>query len=47
MLKWCPKDLRKGPMLCNLILDDLEKAVNNELITFVDDKVTEGSPAYS
>lgn len=27
-----------GPMLCNVFLSDLEKGVNNELITLVDDK---------
>jgi len=25
-----------GPVLCNILLHDLEKGVNNELITFVD-----------
>lgn len=29
---------QKGTNACNLILDDLEKTVNNELITFVGDK---------
>lgn len=37
-LRRCPEDLRMGPALCNMLLSDLEKGVNNELITFVDDK---------
>lgn len=34
----CPRDLRLGPLLCKIFLNDLEKGVNNVLITFVVDK---------
>lgn len=34
----CPRDLRLGPLLCKIFLNDLEKEVNNVLIAFVVDK---------
>lgn len=44
LMRRCSKDLRMGPVLYNVFLDDVENGVN----IYVDDKqLFEGSPSYS